>query len=140
MLLLFLYSGNDQPTQLEQVMQRGSLTMLTRNGASSYYLGPDGPTGPDYELVHKFADYLGVELEIEVAAAFNQLTHLLLDGKGDLIAANLARTPDRERLFNFGPDYLETTTAVVYRRGQRRPAIAGRPRRPENHGHRRQQL
>ena len=36
-LLLFLYSGNDQPSQLEQVLQRGSLTMLTRNGASSYY-------------------------------------------------------------------------------------------------------
>ncbi len=120
-LLLFLYSGNDQPTQLEQVLQRGSLTMLTRNGASSYYLGPDGPTGPDYELVRRFADYLGVELEVEVAAAFNQLTHLLLDGEGDLIAANLARTPERELLFNFGPDYLETTTVVVYRRGQRRP-------------------
>jgi membrane-bound lytic murein transglycosylase F len=120
-LLLFCYSGNDQPTQLEQVLQRGSLTMLTRNGASSYYLGPDGPTGPDYELVRRFADYLGVELEVEVAAAFNQLTHLLLDGEGDLIAANLARTPERELLFNFGPDYLETTTVVVYRRGQRRP-------------------
>jgi membrane-bound lytic murein transglycosylase F len=120
-LLLFLYSGNDRPSQLEQVKQRGSLTMLTRNGASSYYLGADGPTGPEYALVKEFADYLDVDLQIEVALAFNQLTGLLNDQQGDLIAANLARTPDRERVFNFGPDYMETSTVVVYRRGQRRP-------------------
>jgi membrane-bound lytic murein transglycosylase F len=129
-LLLFLYSGNDDPNQLQQVLQRGSLTMLTRNGASSYYLGPDGPTGPEYVLVRKFADYLGVDLEIEVAAAFNQLDSMLHDGKGDLIAANLARTPEREHQFNFGPPYMETATVVVYRRGQRQPRsiedLAGR--------------
>jgi len=120
-LLLFLYSGDDRPTQLEQVLQRGSLTMLTRNGASSYYLGSDGPTGPEYALVREFADYLGVELNVEVAVAFNQLAGLLDNHKGDLIAANLARTPERERLFHFGPDYMETSTVVVYRRGQRKP-------------------
>ncbi len=43
--LLFLYSGDDRPSQLKQVQERGSMTLLTRNGASSYYLGPDGPTG-----------------------------------------------------------------------------------------------
>jgi membrane-bound lytic murein transglycosylase F len=120
-LLLFLYSGDDRPNHLEQVMQRGSLTMLTRNGASSYYLGADGPTGPEYALVREFADFLGVKLDIEVAAAFNQLSGLLGRREGDLIAANLARTPEREPLFNFGPDYQETATMVVYRRGQRRP-------------------
>jgi membrane-bound lytic murein transglycosylase F len=119
--LLFLYSGNDQPGQLEQVLQRGSLTMLTRNGASSYYLGADGPTGPEYVLVKEFADYLGVSLETEVAVAFNQLSDLLKRRQGDLIAANLARTPNREKHFNFGPEYLETATVVVYRRGQPRP-------------------
>ena len=119
--LLFLYSGDDHPNQLEQVMQRGSLTMLTRNGASSYYLGADGPTGPEYTLAREFADFLGVDLDIEVALAFNQLSMLLEQRKGDLIAANLTRTPERESHFNFGPDYEETATMVVYRRGQRRP-------------------
>jgi membrane-bound lytic murein transglycosylase F len=129
-LLLFLYSGNDRPSQLEQVLQRGSLTMLTRNGASSYYLGADGPTGPEYALVREFADHLGVDLNIEVAVAFNQLSGMLENHQGDLIAANLARTREREKQFNFGPDYLETATIVVYRRGQPRPRsvedLAGR--------------
>jgi membrane-bound lytic murein transglycosylase F len=119
--IFLFFSGNDRPSQLEQVQQRGSLTMLTRNGASSYYLGADGPTGPEYALVSEFADYLGVDLDIEVAVAFNQLSGLLLQRQGELIAANLARTPEREQRFNFGPDYLETATLVVYRRGQPRP-------------------
>jgi membrane-bound lytic murein transglycosylase F len=138
-LLIVLYSGNDRPNQLEQVMQRGSLTMLTRNGASSYYLGADGPTGPEYMLVREFTDFLGVELEIEAARAFleieaarafNQLAGLLQRRQGDLIAANLARTPAREAQFNFGPVYQETATMVVYRRGQPKPRsladLAGR--------------
>jgi len=120
-LLPFLYSGSDQPSQLEQVMQRGSLIMLTRNGASSYYLGSEGPTGPEYVLAKEFSDYLGVGLEISVAGEFKQLFGLLASHQGDMIAANLTRTPGRELAFNFGPDYLETSTLVIYRRGQPRP-------------------
>jgi hypothetical protein len=120
-LLPFLYSGHDRPSQLEQVLQRGSLIVLTRNGASSYYLGPDGPTGPEYALAKEFSDYLGVGLEISVAGAFNQLFGLLARRQGNLIAANLTRTPGRELDLNFGPDYRETSTFVVYRRGQPRP-------------------
>jgi membrane-bound lytic murein transglycosylase F len=120
-LLPFLYSGQDRPNQLEQVSQRGSLIMLTRNGASSYYLGPDGATGPEYALAKAFGDYLGVGLEIKLATAFDQLFDLLASHQGDMIAANLTRTPSRELEFNFGPDYLETDTLVIYRRGQPRP-------------------
>ena len=111
-LLPFLYSGSDRPSQLEQIMQRGSLIMLTRNGASSYYLGPDGPTGPEFELAMDFSNFLGVRLKVEVAEAFStQLFGLLESGRGDMIAANLTRTPGVVNWsFNFGPDYLETST------------------------------
>ena len=119
--LLFLYSGDDRPSQLEKVHQRGYLTLLTRNGASSYFLGPDGGTGPEYEIVAAFADYLGVGLQVEIAAEFNDLGALLENRQGELIAANLTRTPAREKFFAFGPDYAETRTIVVYKRGNPRP-------------------
>ena len=95
--------------------------MLTRNGASSYFLGADGETGPEYELVREFAAHIGVDVEVHVADAFGQLTELLQQGKGDLIAANMTRTASREAKFSFGPDYAEVRTEVVYRRGQVRP-------------------
>jgi membrane-bound lytic murein transglycosylase F len=123
--LPFLTSGDDRPTQLEQVLQRGSLTMLTRNGASTYYIGPEGPTGPEVELARAFANYLGVDLDIRIAMAFSQLSGMLERREGELIAANLTRTPERELHFNFGPDYLETSTVVVYRRGKKKPATLG---------------
>jgi len=120
-LLPFLYSGQDQPTQLQQAQQRGSLTLLTRNGASSYFIGPEGGTGPEYDLAAAFADYLGLEIEVKVAGEFGNLGTLLGTRQGDLIAANLTRTPAREKLFNFGPDYAEAKTVVVYKRGKTRP-------------------
>jgi len=123
--LPFLTSGDDRPTLLEQVLQRGSLTMLTRNGASTYFIGPDGPTGPEVELVRAFTDYLGVDLDIRVATAFSHLSGMLQRQEGELIAANLTRTPGREMAFNFGPDYLETDTVVISRRGKKRPKSLG---------------
>jgi membrane-bound lytic murein transglycosylase F len=122
LFLPFLTSGNDGLSRLEQVLQRGSITMLTRNGASSYFLGAEGATGPEYELAREFATFIGVDIKVHVADAFGQLTELLSAGKGDLIAANLTRTPSREAHFLFGPDYDEARTEVVYRRGERRPA------------------
>ena len=117
--LPFLYSGNDDISLLEKAHQRGSLTLLTRNSASSYFIGPEGGTGPEYDIVAAFADYLGIALEVKIAGEFNDLGSLLIRRQGELIAANLTRTPAREKLFNFGPDYAETTTVVVYKRGKK---------------------
>jgi len=102
-------------------MERGYMTLLTRNGASSYFLGADGETGPEYELVRAFTDFMGVDLKVHVADAFSGLSGQLQASQGELIAANLTRTPARELVFRFGPTYNETLVKVVYRRGQAKP-------------------
>ena len=102
-------------------MERGYMTLLTRNGASSYFLGADGETGPEYELVRAFTDFMGVDLKVHVADAFSALSGQLQASQGELIAANLTRTPARELVFRFGPTYNETLVKVVYRRGQAKP-------------------
>lgn len=109
------------PTRLEQVRERGRLVMLTRNGASSYYIDGSGPTGPEYALAHGLAERLGVTLEVRVADAFDDLNEMLLNGEGDLIAANISRTPSREKRLRFALPYAETHTRVVVRRGLRVP-------------------
>jgi membrane-bound lytic murein transglycosylase F len=120
-VLPFLYSGHDKPSQLQQAQQRGSLTMLTRNGASSYFIGPEGGTGPEYEVAAAFANYLSMDIEVKIADAFADLGTLLYSRQGELIAANLTRNPAREKRFTFGPDYAVTKTIVVYKRGNIRP-------------------
>lgn len=120
--LAWLKAG-DSPlqTRVDEIRDRGVLVMLTRNGASSYFQGAQGDTGPEFELARHFAEYLGVDIEVRVADAFKDLQQLLDDGEGDLIAANLTRTPARELAFRFGPAYAETHTQVVVRRGIRKP-------------------
>ncbi len=120
-LLPFLYSGNDDLSVLQQAERRGSITVLTRNGASSYFIGPDGATGPEYDLAAAFSDYLGLQLKVKVANAFSDLGSLLQKQQGDFIAANLTRTAYRERIYAFGPDYADAKMQVVYKRGQYRP-------------------
>ena len=119
--LIFITSGNDELSHVEQIKARGYLTMLTRNGATSWYLGRDGDTGFEYDLVKGFADSLGVKVEIRPAEQFQDLIPMLNAGEGDLIAANVSRTPEREKLLSFGPDYESVESVVVYRRGYKRP-------------------
>lgn len=108
-------------SRLEQVRVDGVLVVLTRNGASSYFIGGDGPRGPEYELAKAFAKFLGVQLEVKIAQEFQDLEGMLNGGEGHFIAANLTRTPARELRFRFGPDIAETRTLVVARRGPQQP-------------------
>ena len=110
-----------QLTRLEQVRKQGRLVMLTRNSASSYFIDGSGPTGPEYTLAQGLADRLGVSLEVRVASAFEELSDLLNEGEGDLIAANLSRTASREQQWRFGLPYAETHTQVIVRRDLRVP-------------------
>src|SRR5699024_2982267 len=114
-------SGDSGLTQVERIQARGSLVMLTVNGASTYYLGAEGETGYEYELALAFARFLGVPLQVVTVPSPGDLDPALLDGRGDFVAANLTRTPWRQLELRFGPSYENVVPTVVYRRGARRP-------------------
>jgi membrane-bound lytic murein transglycosylase F len=120
-VLLVGLSGFDPRTELERIQERGRLVVLTINGATTYYLGPNGESGFEYDLARAFADALDLPLEVVVLPAIEQLVPALQAHRGDLIAANLARSPDRLDELRFGPVYEQVEPVVVYRRGSRRP-------------------
>jgi len=109
-----------QATQLEAVKHRGELVVLTRNSPTTYYEGPDGPTGFEYDLAKAFANALDVDLRI-VAVASPALGPKLAAGAGDFIAAGLAITPERLQSLRFTPPYQEVRQQLVYRLGNERP-------------------
>ncbi len=117
----WLFSRNT-PNDLERIAARGELIMLTRNSASTYYEGVNGPAGLDYELMQGFAEYLGVDLQIKLFNDITELLPALTRRKGDLVAAGVTVTPTRQQAYRFGPAYQQTRPTVVYRRGGRRPA------------------
>ncbi|HSH27731.1 MAG TPA: membrane-bound lytic murein transglycosylase MltF, partial [Wenzhouxiangella sp.] len=114
-------SGDSGLTQVERIHARGSLVMLTVNGASTYYLGAEGETGFEYELALAFARYLGVPLQVVTVPSVGDLVPALLEGRGDFVAANLTRTSWRQSQLRFGPAYESVVPTVVYRRGTPRP-------------------
>ncbi len=122
LLLLQFLSGCSKPqSELEQVLDAGELVVITRNTATTYYEGPDGPTGMEYDLARGFADELGVKLRLIVAGNVAEVLQHLSDGDGDLAAAGLTITKQRETWLRFTPPYQEITQQLVYRRGSPRP-------------------
>lgn len=124
-LLTCLVTGcSEPPDSLEEIQQRGVLRVLTRNGATTYYESQGRPTGFEYHLAQGFAEQLGVELEIIPLVDLSDIFKALRKGHGDIAAAGLTRTPAREQLFQFGPDYLSVKQLFIYNR-QYSQAIAG---------------
>ncbi len=113
------------PSLLEQVQQQNELIVISRNSATTYYEGPNGPTGFEYELAKRFADYLGVELHIVIPPNFNDILPLVALGDAHLAAAGLTVTEKRRKKVRFGPNYHRITPQLVYRSGSKRPRSAG---------------
>lgn len=114
--------GNVNPHSLHAIRARGTITILTRNAPTTYYIGRDGrPTGPEYDMASAFATSIGVKAKFVVKDSVGELLAALASGKADMIAAGLTRTETRSDEFGFGPAYQNVTQKVVCRRGSTRP-------------------
>ena len=118
---LLLGTCSEPPPLLTQVKTLGELRVVTRNSPTTYYIGPQGATGFEYDLAHLFADFLGVRLRIIVPDNFGGVLRAVADGKAHLAAAGLSITPSRQKRFRFGPPYQMVTQELVYRYGKTRP-------------------
>jgi len=108
-------------TIVEQIKERGELIVVTRNAATTYYEGPHGPTGLEYDLANLFAKRLGVELKIVVPENFSDILSMVEQGDADIAAAGLTITPERQRRVRFGPSYQTIMPQLIYRSGNNRP-------------------
>lgn len=108
-------------TVLEQVQRHGVLKVVTRNAPTTYYIGPEGPVGPEYELARGFADFLGVELEIYTLDSIAQILPEVVERRAHVAAAALTATPSRQATLEFGPPYRTVTQQLVYRQGTMMP-------------------
>ena len=112
--------GSVGTTALEKVLEQGKLTVVSRNGPTTYYEGSNGNTGFEFNLLKGFADSLGVELEIIEQEDLN----LLIDqvGKqGQFASAGLTITPKRKSRIEFTRPYMQVTQQVVYHTSEDRP-------------------
>jgi len=104
-----------------RIHKKGELTVAIRNAPTIYYEGREGLKGFEYELLKDFADYLGVDLSLEVKTGVTDLLDTVNEGYCDLGSGAISRTSDREKKYFFGPDYYTVQQVVIYKRGNPRP-------------------
>lgn len=120
-LVVVLNACTAQHTVLEQVLDSGELHVLTRNAGTTYYEGPHGPAGLEYQLLKRFADHLGVKLVISVPDSLNDILDEISTGKAQIAAAGLTITKEREKLVRFSPSYQSITQELVYNANRHKP-------------------
>lgn len=112
---------SEPPNELQRVIKQQELVVLTRNAASTYYEGPEGPLGLEYDLARGFAEHLGVTLRMEVASNVGEVLSRLAGGEADFAAAGLTVTQPRQLWARFTPPYQHITQQLVYRSGSKKP-------------------
>ncbi|MBI1425413.1 MAG: membrane-bound lytic murein transglycosylase MltF [Gammaproteobacteria bacterium] len=120
-LVVVLNACTPQRTLLGQVLASGELRVLTRNAGTTYYEGPHGPAGLEYQLLKRFAKHLGVKLVITVPDNLNDILEDISKGNADIAAAGLTVTKEREKSVRFSPAYQTITQELVYNVNKTRP-------------------
>lgn len=98
---------------LDEIRRRGVLRVLTRNNSSHYFVLRGEQWGFQYELAQRFAERLGVRLQMVVPTDRDSLTQALLEGEGDIIAAGMTITAGRGEAVLFSPPVTHARRVVV---------------------------
>ncbi len=119
--LTLLLSGCEQTSHLARIQQSGKLIVATQNSPTSYYEGANGAAGLEYELVSRFAEMLGVEVEFRFPGNLGSLLDATRHSQVHMAAAGLTATETRIQSLDFSSAYQGVTEQLIYRQGSKRP-------------------
>jgi membrane-bound lytic murein transglycosylase F len=120
-LAALLGTCSSPPPLLDQVLDTGQLRVVTRNSPVTYIEGPDGATGPEFDLVSAFARDLGVELVVQTVDSISEILPHMIAGKSHMAAAGLSITESRREFLNFGHPYETVNMHLIYKLGTGKP-------------------
>lgn len=100
---------------LVDIKEKGVLRAMVTYSSTSYFLYRGAPMGYEYEMLERFAEHLGMELELVVSSNIDSMFMDLNNGVVDLIAHGLTITNDRKEIVQFS-DYLYLSNQVLVQR------------------------
>lgn len=101
---------------LNEILADGKITAVTNVNQTSYFIYKGEPMGFHFELLKKFADHLGVELEIITSNDIDEALGYLQDGKADVVAIGLSISADRQEMMRFTEPLMQSTEVLVQRK------------------------
>jgi membrane-bound lytic murein transglycosylase F len=121
LLLLPLLAGCAREDSLDHILNSDELSVISRNGPSTFYQDKNGPTGFEYALASLLAENLGVELAMEPAFSLEAIFETLQRQEADLAAAGLTLTAQRQAAYPHSAAYFQLKPQVIYKAGSFRP-------------------
>lgn len=111
--------GSKNPTALDNVYAAGELKVISLNGPSTYYEGPEGYTGFEYQLTAAFAEHLGVKLTLIDARNQRDVLQQLSQGSGDFASAGIATSTTNTAASSNA--YMQSTPQLIYHASADKP-------------------
>lgn len=84
-----------------KIKDRGYISAVVDNSATSYFIYKGQPMGYEYEMLNWLADDLGVELKIIKDSSISSALEKVNRGEADLVAFNLTVTKERKQFVDF---------------------------------------
>lgn len=106
---------------LDQIQATGFLRVATVNSPTTYYSGPLGDEGFEYDLFKGFADHLGVALDLQVLDSVAAVLDAVATGRAHIGAAGLGVTDNRKAQVRFSRPTRTVVPQLVYRMREHKP-------------------
>lgn len=119
-IVVLFVVGCSRDSSLDGIRGSGNLVVITDNNAHCYYTYRGKAMGFEYDLAKAFADRLGVDLKV-LTPGWDGLLPALQKGRGDLVAASLTVTEQRQAKVDFSAPYLTIRQHIIYHRDNRTP-------------------
>lgn len=103
---------------LPKLEARGVLRVLVHGIGEQFLPRAEMPFANDRAMAMELGEHLGLDVQFILVEAFDQLIPTLLAGKGDLIAAQMTITADRQEKVAFTRPTLGVKEILVGRKGQ----------------------
>lgn len=104
------------PDDFKSIIEDNTITAVTQNNSTDYFVYKGEPMGFQYELLKKFAEKINVKLEILVENDINKMFSKLNKSECDIIALNLTNTKERKKVINFTIPIIQTRQVLVQRK------------------------
>jgi len=110
---LFNQSDNQVEIDLDDIVKRGKIKVVTDYNSTNYFVYKGRPLGYQFELLQAMSNQLGIKLEISVSNNLEKNINDLLNGEIDLIATNFTVTRDRGDRIAFTEPHCVTRQVLV---------------------------
>lgn len=104
---------------LDDMRETGIVRVLVSYSMSNFFIDAGQPRGFEYEILREYEKFLnkgrkepGIEV-VFIPTLFKDLLSALNEGKGDIVAAHMTITKEREKLAAFTDPYLNRVSEIV---------------------------